>query len=121
MIDSKLLPPGELDFNSLNQVYIIIIASFDLFVLDKYMYTFKMRCEEAPGVTLDDGAIRIFLNTNGKRPEEVNAELVELLRYMENTSEETTRECKSERIRQMQASEERSPPSSKDALCMIFA
>ena len=31
MIDSKLLLPGEVDFNKLNQVYIILITPFDLF------------------------------------------------------------------------------------------
>lgn len=66
------------------------------------MYTFKMTCEEEPGLSLEDEAIRIFLNTKGKNPEAVSPELVELLHYMENTNEETSRQCKSVRIRQMQ-------------------
>lgn len=31
MIDSKLLEPGEIDFNRLSPVYIIVIAPFDIF------------------------------------------------------------------------------------------
>lgn len=101
LIDSKLLTPGEIDFNVLNTVVVIIIAPFDLFGHGKYMYTFEMKCKEVPELFLDDGAIRIFLNTKGRNPKEVSPELVELLKYMENTSEEISRDCKSDRIHQM--------------------
>ena len=63
MIDSKLLEPGEKDFNKMNDVYIILIAPFDLFGEGKYMYTFQMTCQESFSVLLNDGATRIFLNT----------------------------------------------------------
>lgn len=46
LIDVKLLKPGESDFNKMNDVYIILIAPFDLFGLKKYMYTFQMTCKE---------------------------------------------------------------------------
>ena len=101
MIDSKLMEPGEIDFNKLNQVFIIVIAPFDLFGQKRYKYTFKMSCEEVPGLQLEDGAVRIFLNTRGENPEEVSPELVELLRYIEHTDKETGQNCKSERVRQM--------------------
>ena len=87
VIDSKLLKPGDIDFNKLNPVFVIIIGPFDLFGYDKYMYTFRMKCDEVNGLGLDDGAVRIFLNTHGKNDDEVRPELVELLHYIEHTNE----------------------------------
>ena len=60
-----------------------------------------MKCEEVPELKLDDGATRIFLNTRGKHPELVSPELIELLKYMERSTEEVSRECKSKRIQEM--------------------
>lgn len=102
LIDCKLLEPGEVDFNKLSNAYVILIAPFDLFGKDRYVYTFSMKCKEEPDTVLEDGAVRIFLNTRGKNEEEVGSELAELLHFMEHTTEETARICKSERIRQMQ-------------------
>ena len=42
MIDSRLLPPGCIDFNLLNPVVIIMIMPFDLFGYELYRYTFSM-------------------------------------------------------------------------------
>ena len=101
IIDSKLLPPGVADFNLLNEVLIVLITPFDLFGYGLYRYTFQMRCEEVPELKLDDGATRIFLNTRGKHPELVSPELIELLKYMERSTDEVSRECKSKRIQEM--------------------
>ena len=101
IIDSKLLPPGVVDFNLLNEVLIVLIMPFDLFGYELYRYTFQMRCEEVPELKLDDGATRIFLNTKGKHPELVSQELIELLKYMERSTDEVSRECKSKRIQEM--------------------
>ena len=101
IIDSKLLPPGVVDFNLLNEVLIVLIMPFDLFGYELYRYTFQMRCEEVPELKLDDGATRIFLNTRGKHPELVSPELIELLKYMERSTDEVSGECKSKRIQEM--------------------
>ena len=101
IIDSKLLPPGVVDFNLLNEVLIVIITPFDLFGYGLYRYTFQMKCEEVPELKLDDGATRIFLNTRGKHPELVSPELIELLKYMERSTDEVSGECKSKRIQEM--------------------
>ena len=101
IIDSKLLPPGVVDFNLLNEVLIVMITPFDLFGYGLYRYTFQMRCEEVPELKLDDGATRIFLNTKGKHPELVSQELIELLKYMEHSTDEVSEQCKSERIQKM--------------------
>ena len=90
IIDSKLLPPGVVDFNLLNEVLIVMITPFDLFGYGLYRYTFQMRCEEVPE-----------LNTKGKHPELVSQELIELLKYMEHSTDEVSEQCKSERIQKM--------------------
>lgn len=101
IIDSKLLPPGTVDFNDLNNVFIILIMPFDLFGYNLYRYTFHMECEEVPGLRLSDGATRIFLNTHGSNSDDVSSELVELLKYMENSTDQVSQKCKSNRIHQM--------------------
>ena len=85
----------------MNEVLIVLITPFDLFGYGLYRYTFQMRCEEVPELKLDDGATRIFLNTRGKHPELVSSELIELLKYMEHSTEEVSEQCKSERIQKM--------------------
>lgn len=102
MIDTKLLDPGEVDFGRMNNVYTIMIAPFDLFGKGLYRYTFRMRCDEDPEIALDDGAARIFLNTRGKDPSGVSEELIELLRYIEHTTEEVSSSCRSGKIRELQ-------------------
>ena len=86
----------------MNDVYIILIAPFDLFGLKKYMYTFQMTCKEDSSIVLNDGATRIFLNTHGTNPDEVSPELVELLHYIENTTQEVADSCISTKIHNMQ-------------------
>ena len=66
LIDSSLLEPGSVDFNGLNDTCIIMITPFDLFGAGKYRYTFSSCCVEDKGISLNDGAVRIFLNTKGE-------------------------------------------------------
>lgn len=85
-IDVSLLEPGIVDFNSLNDAYIIMIAPFDLWGFGRYRYTFRMKCEEEMALNLGDGATRIFLNTRGSNPEGVSQELIDFLHYVEDSS-----------------------------------
>lgn len=85
LIDSSLLEPGEISFNQMNDTCIIMITPFDLFGEGRYQYTFRCWCDENPALSMEDGAIRIFLNSHGKNPEEVSPELIEFLKYMEST------------------------------------
>lgn len=101
LIDSNLLPPGSIDFNALNTVIIIMIMPFDLFGYELYQYTFRMKCEEISELELEDGATRIFLNSHGKHPEFVNPELIELLEYMEKSTDTVAKKCESKQIHQM--------------------
>ena len=101
MIDTGLLEPGIPDYNQLNNSYIIIITPFDLFGYGRYMYTFRTRCVEEPDCCLEDGAVRIFLNTRGKNDSEVSEELVAFLHYVEETTDEKAADLDSERIKRI--------------------
>lgn len=101
LIDTSLLEPGVPNYNLLNQSYIIMIMPFDLFGYGKYRYTFRAACVEVPECELGDGAIRIFLNTRGKNPEEITPELAEFLHYLEHTTDKTAGQAESERIKRI--------------------
>lgn len=101
LIDSSLLEPGEIDFNMLNNVFIIMITPFDLFGKGKYCYTFTSSCREDREVELKDGGVRIFLNTKGKNDDEVSPELVDFLRYVETMDEKLTIAPGNERVRKI--------------------
>ena len=81
MSDSELLEAGEADFNRLSDLYIILIAPFDLFGKGLCRYTFRMRCDESRDLELGDGAVRIFLNTRGTDREGIGEEVS--VRYMQ--------------------------------------
>ena len=113
LIDSSLLEPGEINFNQMNDTCIIMITPFDLFDEERYQYTFRSRCDENPALLMEDGAIRIFLNSHGKNPEEVSPELIELLKYMESTDAVLAENSANEKLKkihkhvsQIKASEE---------------
>lgn len=101
LMDTSLLEPGIANYNLLNDSYIIMITTFDLFGGGKYKYTFLPQCQESPEIRLKDGATRIFLNTKGQNKEEVSPELIDFLYYIENTTEETISRITSERIRRI--------------------
>ena len=101
MIDAGLLEPGIPDYNQLNNSYIIIITPFDLFGYGRYVYMFRAGCLEEPDCCLEDGAVRIFLNTRGKNDGEASKELVGFLRYVEDTTDEMAADMDSERIKRI--------------------
>lgn len=113
LIDASLLEPGSISFNRLNDTFVIMITPFDLFGKGRYYYTFRSYCEEDRSISLDDGAVRIFLNTRGTNDSEVRKELVDFLHYIETTDEYAAQCSGSENIRkihdcvsQIKASEE---------------
>ena len=61
-----------------------------------------MSCDEIPGLKLHDGATRIFLNTHGTDDEGVSEELIQLLRYFEQTTEENAAGSHSRKIEKLQ-------------------
>ena len=84
-LDAGLLEPGVIDFNQLNNVYLIMIAPFDLFGQNRCSYTFRMRCDQDPALSLEDGAVRMFLYTRGDPETAESEELREFLRYVEQS------------------------------------
>ena len=69
----------------------------ELNLLDKFLFDEAMDDPENAKTMLDI----ILLNTRGKHPELVSPELIELLKYMERSTDEVSRECKSKRIQEM--------------------
>ncbi len=96
-----MLHPGE-DYSQLKDAYVIMIMPFDLFGEGKYQYTFHMSCDEIPGLKLYDGATRIFLNTHGTDGKGVSEELIQLLRYFEQTTGENAAASHSRKIEKLQ-------------------
>ncbi|MBQ8813273.1 MAG: Rpn family recombination-promoting nuclease/putative transposase [Lachnospiraceae bacterium] len=113
LIDASLLEPGVTDFNLLNGACVIMITPFDLFGQEKYRYTFRERCDEVNSLALNDGAVRIFLNTQGKNDSEVSKELVDFLHYIQCTDEEFANKTDSERIKKIHSCVSRIKASEK--------
>ena len=61
-----------------------------------------MSCDEIPGLKLHDGATRIFLNTHGTDGKGVSEELIQLLRYFEQTTGENAAGSHSQKIEKLQ-------------------
>ena len=101
LIDTNLLEPGVPNYNILNQSFVIIIMTFDLFGYGKYVYTFENRCKEVPECSLGDGTTKIFISTKGKNADEVSEEFIEFLKYVEHSTNETANQAKSERVRRV--------------------
>ena len=101
LIDTNLLEPGVPNYNILNQSFVIIIMTFDLFGYGKYVYTFENRCKEVPECSLGDGTTKIFISTKGKNADEVREELIEFLNYVEDSTDEAAKEIKSERVKRI--------------------
>ena len=83
LLDTPILKAGrETRYKQLPSTVIIFITQEDIFKKDRAMYTFTEQCQEIPGMELEDGTKKIFLNMSSKngRPE-----LVSLLQYMKKT------------------------------------
>lgn len=84
LIDAPILKSGKKTrYRHLPSTIIIFITQEDIFGKDRANYTFSEQCEEVPGLSLEDGTKKMFLNMSSKngRPE-----LVSLLQYMKNTN-----------------------------------
>lgn len=100
LMDSSLLSPGITDFNRMKDCCLIMISPFDLWGQDRYRYTFRYRCDEDGSLTMDDGALRIFLNTHGTALCGYT-ELAELLHYLEYSTGESPYPVESPRIQEI--------------------
>ena len=98
-LDVSLLGPGSKDFNRLNDSCMILVAPFDLFGYGLYRYTFVGQCLEVPGLTLQDGATRIFINTFGTNNESFSQEFLDFMEYINDTRDVVAARSESPRLR----------------------
>lgn len=98
-MDVSLLEPGSKDFNLLNDTCFILIAPFDLFGRDLYRYTFEGICRECPDLKIEDGAIRIFINTKGTNRQEFSQEFLDFMEYINATTDAVAEKTDSSRIK----------------------
>lgn len=82
-MDVAFLEPGE-DFGRLPKSFVIFICTFDLFGRKRYIYTFEERCLE-DGEPLGDETRKVFLSTKGENRDEVSEELIQFLRFVEQS------------------------------------
>ena len=68
-------------YNDMPDVYVIFLCTFDPFNLGRHIYTFSNTCSESDGLNLNDGAVTIFLNTQGKA-DDISGELKAFLDFM---------------------------------------
>ena len=100
-IDVTLLEPGSVNFNKMNDLTTILVAPFDLFGYGLYRYTFEEQCQEVPGLKLNDGARRIFINTNGNNQEDFSKEFLDFMKYISTPVDEIAEKSESEKIRRI--------------------
>ena len=98
-MDVSLLEPGSVDFNLLNDSCFILIAPFDLFGRGLYRYTFEGVCRECPDLRLEDGAVKIFINTQGTNKEEFSQEFLDFMEYITASTDAVAKRSASRRIK----------------------
>ena len=98
LMTSKLLPEGTIDYNRLSDLCMIVIAGFDMGGEGKYRYTVRRMYEGYPDKEVYDGEVIIYLNTKGKDTEGVSSELIAMLEYFEETTDDVALSSGYERI-----------------------
>lgn len=98
-LDVSLLEPGSKDFNLLNDSCFILIAPFDLFGRGLYRYTFEGACRECLDLKIEDGAVRVFINTKGKNGQGFSREFLDFMAYITSSTDETAGRAESGRIK----------------------
>jgi predicted transposase/invertase (TIGR01784 family) len=87
-------------YDQLRPSYVIFICTFDLFGQELYRYSFENTCEEVPTLRLEDGAHKVFFNTQGTKGD-ISAELKEILRYMNDAKAYPVADTKIDLIREI--------------------
>ena len=98
LMTSKLLPEGTIDYNRLSDLCMIVIAGFDMGGEGKYRYTVRRMYEGYPDKDVYDGEVILYLNTKGKDTEGVSDELIAMLEYFEETTDDKALSSGYERI-----------------------
>ena len=98
LMTSKLLPEGTIDYNRLSDLCMIVIAGFDMGGEGKYRYTVRRMYEGYPDKEVYDGEVILYLNTKGKDTAGVSDELIAMLEYFEETTDDKALSSGYERI-----------------------
>ena len=112
-LDVSLLEPGSKNFNRLNDSCMILVAPFDLFGYGLYRYTFVGQCKEIPGLMLQDGATRIFINTFGTNRGDFSQEFLDFMEYINDTREIVAARSESVRVKLVHSKVEKIRQSEK--------
>lgn len=83
LLDGKILSTGE-KFELLPEVWTIFILPYDPFGRNRMCYTVQNNIQEEPDVEYKDGAVSLFLYTEGEYDE--NVELAQLLHYIAHST-----------------------------------
>ena len=62
-------------------------------------YTFNGVCEECPDLRINDGAVRVFINTKGTNRDAFTQEFLDFMEYLTDTSDERAEVTESAKIR----------------------
>ena len=85
----------------LNESCFILIAPFDIFGRGLYRYTFEGVCRECPDLKLEDGALKVFINTEGTNPSDFSQEFLDFMEYIGKTTDETAGNTESVRVKRI--------------------
>ena len=85
----------------MNDLTTILIAPFDIFGYGLYRYTFEEHCLEIPELKLGDGSRRIFINTKGNNPEKFSQEFLDLMEYINHSTDVIAHKSDSNKIQQI--------------------
>lgn len=96
-IDIDFIQKGE-DYKELPKSYVIFICTFDYFKYGRHKYTFENVCLEDNNIRLKDDTQKIILNTKGYI-DDLEEELLEFLRYVEDSSEKTVKSTKGKLVK----------------------
>ncbi len=75
-----------------------------MFGAEKYRYTQKKICSELPGLSMEDVAHTIFFSTKGNDEEEISAEMVRFLKFVEAPLSESEQDFEDDYVRKLQHS-----------------
>ena len=83
LIDLDVLKKGQF-YNELPLNIVLFICDFDLFFpQNQALYCFENRCVNNPGLALNDGTMKVFVNIKGELTN-VSGQLKSLLQYFDN-------------------------------------
>lgn len=101
LIDANMMKSGESDYSKMQNVCVIVIASYDIGGKGRYRHRIASRSDDDDPVELNDGIEKIILYTKGNDPENISEELMWMLYYFEHTTEEVAQRSGSRRLMKM--------------------